>query len=66
MSRAQPFDPAALKVRDNVPTGAAVSLAGLPAAVSFASFFRAELQARGFGVVTPAGGEGGRGRQQVD
>lgn len=40
----------ALVIRDNVPEGCAVSLAGIPAPLSFASMFRDELQARGFGI----------------
>lgn len=51
MVKATPFDPATLTLRDNLPAGAVVSLAGLPFAGSFASMFRDELAAYGFGRV---------------
>lgn len=47
--RAAPVDVRRLAIRDNVPAGAVVSLDSLPAALSFASLFRDELQARGIG-----------------
>ncbi|MBW7903800.1 MAG: hypothetical protein H3C26_20215 [Rhodocyclaceae bacterium] len=53
MVKAAPFDPAALTLRDNLPAGAVVSLAGLPFAGSFASMFRDELAAYGFGRAVP-------------
>ena len=46
----------ALVVTDNVPAGAAVSLAGLPRLGSFAAMFRDELQAAGVWREVPAGG----------
>lgn len=46
----------ALVVTDNVPAGAAVSLAGLPRLGSFAAMFRDELRAAGVWREVPAGG----------
>nr|MBL8412744.1 hypothetical protein [Dechloromonas sp.] len=45
-----PFDVRSLVVRDNVPEGMTVSLAGIAPARSFAALFRDELQARGIGI----------------
>ena len=45
----------ALVVTDNVPAGAAVSLAGLPRLGSFAAMFRDELRAAGVWREVPAG-----------
>ncbi len=44
------IDVGSLTVRDNVPEGCVVSLAGLPGPLSFAELFRDEIQARGLGV----------------
>lgn len=52
--------PEGLRVTDNVPAGMAVSLAGLPPALSFASVFRDELMARGVVPAPVAGGRRGR------
>lgn len=52
-----------LMLRDNVPDGCAVSLAGIDPLVSFASIFREELQARGLGLLPR---ESGRGRKKLD
>ena len=46
----------ALVVTDNVPAGAAVSLAGLPRLGSFAAMFLDELLAAGVWREVPAGG----------
>ena len=50
------FDVNSLVVTDNVPTGASVSLAGLPRLGSFAAMFRDELLAAGVWREVPAGG----------
>lgn len=55
MVKATPFDPATLTLRDNLPAGAVVSLAGLPFAGSFASMFRDELAAEKYGVAFGVG-----------
>ena len=54
----------ALLLRDNVPEGHAVSLAGINPLFSFASMFREELQAQGLGL--PYRKETGRERQRLD
>ena len=43
-------NPLGLAVRDNVPDGCVVSLAGIPDYTCFAQYFREELQARGLGL----------------
>ncbi len=57
------IDVRSLTVRDNVPPGCVVSLAGLPAPLGFAELFRDEIQARGLGV---AGREARGERKKLD
>lgn len=57
------IDVRSLAVRDNVPAGCVVSLAGLTGPLSFAELFRDEIQARGIGV---AGREERSEREKLD
>jgi len=60
--RAAPVDVRRLVIRDNVPDGMTVTLAGIAPARSFAALFRDELQARGIGIAR----EDKRGRKRLD
>lgn len=64
VDRQASIDVMSLVVRDNLPPGASVSLAGVNPLVSFASLFRDELQAQGFGVLPQK--EVRRGRKRLD
>lgn len=64
MAAKRSAEPLNFKVRDNVPEGCVVSLAGIPAAASFASMFRSELQARGLGLLPRE--EARRERKKLD
>lgn len=66
LQRSKPFDPSTLVVRDNIPEGCVISLAGINPALSFAAMFRDELVAAGFGLPRPARKVVRSGRKKLD
>lgn len=61
--RSPSLNPLNLTVRDNVPPGCEVSLAGIRHELNFAEMFREELMRQGIGIVRQ---EGRRGRKKLD